>query len=106
MERIQKRLEKLFMTKKEHLIYILQCRDGTLYTGYTNDLKRRLYMHEIGKGAKYTRGRGPFKVVHTEYFSTKKEAMQREYSIKRLRRDQKLLLIEGKERRDENEHSK
>jgi|SRR5690625_2527620 len=100
-ERIQKKREILFMANKQHLVYMLQCNDGTLYTGYTNDLKRRIHMHETGKGAKYTRGRGPFQVVYVEYFSTKEEAMQREYFIKQLRRDQKLLLIRGKERRDE-----
>lgn len=106
MERIQKKRERLFMTNKKHLVYILQCNDGTFYTGYTNDLKRRLRMHEAGKGAKYTRGRSPFKVVYTERFSTKAEAMQREYAIKRLRRADKLLLIKTQESSDYHERSK
>lgn len=72
---------------------MLHCGDGTLYTGYTNDLKRRLKMHESGKGAKYTRGRGPFEVVHVEHFSHKGKAMQREYEIKQLTRQQKEVLI-------------
>lgn len=98
MEHIRKKRETLFMHKKKHLVYILQCRDGTLYTGYTKDLKHRLKMHEAGKGAKYTRGRGPFKVVYKEAFQTKQEAMQREYEIKQLRREEKLSLIKRKKR--------
>lgn len=93
------------MVHKKHLVYILQCNDETLYTGYTNDLKHRLHMHETGRGAKYTRGRGPFEVVYVEYFATKKEAMQREYAIKQLRRDQKLLLIKEKRRGKDDEHT-
>ncbi|HLR08599.1 MAG TPA: GIY-YIG nuclease family protein [Bacillota bacterium] len=84
-----------------HLVYILQCGDGTLYTGYTTDLDHRLKMHASGKGAKYTRGRGPFIVVFTERFATKTEAMQREYEIKRLTRKQKWKLIRETESRVE-----
>lgn len=79
---------------KTHLVYILKCKDDTLYTGYTNDLPHRLKMHESGKGAKYTRGRGPFEVVYTEEFKTKGEAMKREYEIKQLNRSDKEKLIE------------
>lgn len=79
----------------EHIVYILKCKDDTLYTGYTNDLEHRLDMHEKGKGAKYTRGRGPFQVMYTEAFPTKEAALSREYEIKQLRRQQKLKLING-----------
>lgn len=78
---------------KENVVYILQCGDGSLYTGYTNDLAHRIKMHEEGKGAKYTRGRGPFKVVYLEKFNTKEEAMKKEYQIKQLTRKGKFLLI-------------
>ncbi|MFD1606637.1 GIY-YIG nuclease family protein [Oceanobacillus luteolus] len=78
-----------------HLVYILKCKDDTLYTGYTNNLPHRLKMHEMGKGAKYTRGRGPFKVAYTEEFPTKEEAMRREYQIKQLSRPEKEKLIES-----------
>lgn len=78
---------------KENVVYILKCGDGSLYTGYTNDLTHRIKMHEEGKGAKYTRGRGPFKVVYLEKFDTKEEAMKKEYEIKQLTRKGKLLLI-------------
>lgn len=78
-------------------VYILKCSDGTLYTGYTNDLKNRLMVHNSGKGAKYTRGRLPVKIVHFETFKTKSEATKREYYIKQLSRVKKLKLIdEGK----------
>ncbi|HLS06400.1 MAG TPA: GIY-YIG nuclease family protein [Bacillota bacterium] len=90
------------MSKNKHLVYILQCGDGSLYTGYTNNLQRRLQMHEAGKGAKYTRGRGPFHVLHVEYFPTKAEAMQREYYIKQLRREQKLSLVTAKKGSDQS----
>lgn len=81
----------------DHFIYILQCNDGTLYTGYTVDIERRIKLHETGKGAKYTRGRGPFKLLYKESFSTKSAALQREYEIKGWSRKKKLLLISEKE---------
>lgn len=77
----------------EHCVYILECSDGSLYTGYTNDLAKRLKMHEQGKGAKYTRGRGPLKLRFHQVFSTKQEAMQIEYRIKKLTRFQKQQII-------------
>lgn len=82
----------------KHVVYILKCKDHTLYTGYTNDLKRRLEMHNNGKGAKYTRGRGPFQVMHVETYSTKTEAMKREYQIKQLTRPEKFQLIQNQSR--------
>ncbi|MUV38006.1 UPF0213 protein [Lentibacillus sp. JNUCC-1] len=78
---------------KVHTVYMLECKDGSLYTGYTNDFAKRLKVHEDGKGAKYTRGRGPFKVALRKTFSTKEEAMQIEYQIKQLSRSAKLDLI-------------
>lgn len=96
MERIQKKQEQSFMEDKAHLVYILKCKDNTLYTGYTNDLAHRLKMHTEGKGAKYTRGRGPFEIVYTEGFITKEEAMRREYEIKKLSRMEKSELIEDR----------
>ena len=74
--------------------YILKCNDNSLYTGWTNDITHRLKMHNEGKGAKYTRGRGPVELVYLEEFETKQEAMSREAKIKRLSRKEKLLLIE------------
>ena len=74
--------------------YIIKCADSTLYTGWTNDITHRLKMHNEGKGAKYTRGRGPVELVYLEEFETKQEAMSREAKIKRLTRKEKLLLIE------------
>lgn len=81
------------MEESKHVVYILRCKDATLYTGYTNDLTRRLQTHECGKGAKYTRGRGPFRVEYVEQFSTKEEALKREYAIKQLKKSEKERLI-------------
>lgn len=74
--------------------YILKCKDGSLYTGWTNNIENRLRMHNEGRGAKYTRGRGPVELVYIEQFPTKEEAMKREAAIKKLTRKQKLLLIQ------------
>ncbi len=73
--------------------YILRCADGTLYTGWTNDLPARLKAHNSGKGAKYTKNRLPVELVYFEEFSAKEEAMSREWHIKRLKRAEKLELI-------------
>ena len=75
--------------------YILKCSDDTYYTGWTNDLEKRVKRHNEGKGAKYTRGRGPVELVYLEEFDTKQEAMSKEAKIKRLTRKEKLLLIEN-----------
>ena len=77
----------------KHYTYILECRDQTLYTGYTTDLERRLKVHNDGKGAKYTKIRRPVKLVYHEEFDNKSEALKREYALKQLSRKQKLLLI-------------
>jgi putative endonuclease len=79
----------------KNVTYILKCSDNSLYTGWTNDIKHRLKMHNEGKGAKYTRGRGPVELVYLEEFDTKQEAMSKEAKIKRLTRKEKLLLIEN-----------
>jgi len=73
--------------------YIVECADGSLYCGWTNDLEKRIADHNAGKGAKYTKTRLPVKLVYFEEFDTKEEAMSREWHIKQLRREQKLKLI-------------
>ena len=76
-----------------HAVYILECGDGTLYTGYTTDVERRLAAHRTGNGAKYTRGRGPFELKHVEEFDSRSAAMQREAAIKSLSRHEKRQLF-------------
>lgn len=78
----------------ENYTYIVRCADGTLYTGWTNDLKKRIKAHNSGKGAKYTKTRRPVELVYFEHFATKEEAMSREYHIKQLKRAQKQALID------------
>ncbi len=78
---------------KTNFIYIIQCADGTLYTGWTTDLDGRIETHNSGAGAKYTRGRGPVRLLYTEAFDTKGEALKREKQIKKLKREGKLKLI-------------
>jgi putative endonuclease len=75
--------------------YILRCADGTLYTGYTRDVVRRVATHNAGLGASYTRGRRPVRLVHVEPFATQREAMRREWQLKRWSRSRKLALIAG-----------
>lgn len=75
--------------------YILRCADGSLYTGWTNDLEKRLKAHDRGTASKYTRSRRPVELVYRECFETKAEAMRREVQIKRLSREEKLRLIKG-----------
>lgn len=75
--------------------YILECNDKTLYTGWTNDLEKRILAHNNGTGAKYTKSRLPVRLVYYEIFQTKQEAMRREYAIKKLSRSKKLELIES-----------
>ncbi len=76
--------------------YIVECADGTLYCGWTNDLEKRICDHNAGKGAKYTKPRLPVKLVYSEEFDTKEEAMSREWHIKQLSRKEKLKLIDSK----------
>ena len=81
--------------EKQWLVYILRCGDGTLYTGMTDDLSRRLEQHRTGKGAKYTRGRPPLTLVYSETCINRSHALRREAAIKRLPRKQKLQLCES-----------
>jgi putative endonuclease len=83
-----------------HFVYILECKDKTLYTGYTNDLNRRIENHQQGKGAKYTRGRGPFQLMYSEQYDDKSVAMRREAEIKKWDKASKLKLIEKGKKSD------
>ena len=74
-------------------VYILRCKDGTLYTGWTNDFEKRLQAHNSGKGAKYTRGRGPVEPAYLEYCENKVAATKREAAIKKLPLKKKQLLL-------------
>ena len=74
-------------------VYIIRCGDGTLYTGVTDDVQRRLTAHRAGKGAKYTRGRGPLELVYAQEQPDKSAALRRELQIKKLTRPQKEQLI-------------
>lgn len=76
-------------------VYILRCGDESLYTGWTNNLEKRIKAHSSGKGAKYTKARLPVELVYHEEFEDKISAMKREYEIKQLRRKEKLELIES-----------
>lgn len=79
-------------------VYLLKCADGTLYGGYTNDLEKRVQMHNAGKGAKYTKSRLPVALVYCEAFEDKRAALSREWHLKRLSRKEKLELIKKYER--------
>ena len=78
-------------------LYILQCGDGSLYTGITTDVEKRLEMHRSGRGAKYTRGRLPLELKYREECGTHSDALRRELEIKRLSRAEKLALISKKD---------
>lgn len=86
-----------------HYTYMVQCGDGTLYTGYTTDVVRRTQEHNRGKGAKYTRSRLPVSLVYYEVHETKTDAMRREYDLKQLTRVEKLKLIEEFHRGEKTE---
>lgn len=73
--------------------YILKCKDGSLYTGWTNNLDKRIADHNAGKGAKYTKSRRPVELVYYESFDTKEDAMKREYEIKKMKRSEKIELL-------------
>ena len=88
----------------EHFFYVLECSDGSYYAGYTNDLERRLRVHNDGKGAKYTRAKLPVQYIYHERYDLKREAMQAEYRFKQLKRYEKEQYI-GKGQ-DENEVAK
>ncbi len=76
-----------------YIVYILECRDQSLYTGITNNLEERLATHSKGKGSKYVRSRLPFRCVYQEACPDKKTALQREWAIKKMKREDKLALI-------------
>ena len=81
---------------KQWFLYILRCGDGSLYTGITTDVEARLDMHRSGKGAKYTRGRGPLELIYTEPCGTRSDASKRERAIKKLTREEKMQLCSMK----------
>jgi len=90
--RQQKRLKGMYF------VYIVRCKDDTLYTGWTNDIENRLARHNEGKGAKYTRSRFPVKLQYLCEVATKEEALKKEYAIKRLSREKKKELIAEQKR--------
>ncbi|MFI3229199.1 MAG: GIY-YIG nuclease family protein [Bacillota bacterium] len=77
-----------------YFVYLLLCRDNTLYCGYTNDVDARLKVHNAGKGAKYTKARLPVVLMYSEQCESKSDALKRECAIKKLSRTQKLALID------------
>ncbi len=81
----------------KHYFYVVRCVDHTYYAGYTNDLSRRIRMHNEGKGAKYTRGRRPVTCIYYETYDTKRRAMQQEYAFKQLTRLQKEQYMKGRQ---------
>ena len=85
------------MADGDHHVYVLECADGSLYTGYTTDLERRVAEHDAGDGAKYTRCRTPVELVHSEAFDSGSAAMSREHEIKQLSRAEKARLVFGDE---------
>jgi len=80
-------------TSSRWTLYILRCADGSFYTGITNDLEKRLKAHHNGTGAKYTRGRGPLEVLHTQHHRSKSMALKKELQIKSLTRPEKLAFM-------------
>ena len=76
-------------------VYMLECADGSLYTGWTPDLENRVRQHNAGRGSKYVRSRLPAQLVYSESYDTRTEAMRREYALKKLSRNEKLTLIEN-----------
>ena len=85
---------KVMTEKKEenHYVYIVECADGSYYTGYTNNLEKRIKVHNSGKGAKYTKSRLPVRLIYWECFESKQEAMRREWKIKQMPRRKKEEL--------------
>ena len=79
---------------KSWFIYLLECKDGTWYTGITNDLEKRLESHNAGLGAKYTRGRGPIKLIEFKAVASQSEALRLEYQVKKLPRFKKRLFFQ------------
>ncbi|PXV68667.1 GIY-YIG nuclease family protein [Halanaerobium congolense] len=96
MEKNKEELEVIKDNKSNnlHYIYVVECSDGSFYTGYTTDVERRLEEHNAGQGAKYTRGRLPVKLRHQESFKNRSLAQKREYEIKQLPRSKKEELLD------------
>lgn len=86
-------------TINRNVMYVLECADRTYYTGYTNNLEKRLAVHNKGKGAKYTRARLPIQCIYYEEFDTKHDAMSAEYHFKKLTRQQKIDYITRSEKK-------
>jgi putative endonuclease len=83
------------MTEQPHFVYVLECADGTFYTGYTTDVERRVAEHDAGEGEKYTRGRTPVELIYKERFDSRSAAMRREHEIKTFSRARKERLVGG-----------
>lgn len=83
------------LENKQHFVYIVECADGSYYTGYTTNIQRRLNEHNYSftRGAKYTRSRRPVKLVHSEEHPTRSQALKREHAIKKLSRKKKQIII-------------
>ncbi|MEH7354731.1 GIY-YIG nuclease family protein [Neobacillus drentensis] len=81
------------MENSSHYFYVLTCSDGSLYGGYTNNLERRIKLHNEGKGAKYTRGRGPVELTFFKGYDHKSDALKAEYQFKQLTRKKKLEFL-------------
>lgn len=96
-----KRKQKDTEIKQEAYTYMVECKDGSLYTGWTNHLEERIKNHNAGKGAKYTKSRLPVRLVYYEVFASKQEAMKREFAIKKLKRIEKLKLIEASKEKEQ-----
>ena len=98
MALIRRNLKRFIMDNKAYM-YVLECRDGSYYTGYTTDVRKRLAVHNSGKGAKYTRARLPVKLIYAQGFASKEEAMSAEALLKRKKRLQKeRFLSENQDR--------
>ena len=97
MVEILRRKTEAPMAAAEWVVYILECKDGTFYTGITNDLERRFKSHQNGKGARFTRVRRPLRLVYREAVTSRARALVREYEIKRMsrRRKEKLVFAEA-----------
>jgi len=96
---VEKTTEKTKVDEKSTEInyaYLLRCADGSLYAGWTNDLEKRLAAHQSGKGAKYTKAHLPVELAYHETFTTREEAMRREYELKQMTKAQKEALVQGK----------
>jgi len=89
----QVQLRKPIKRHYKYFVYIIKCKDGTYYTGYTNDIKKRIKLHNSGKGAKYLRGKGPVKLAYYKEFKYYKSALNEERRIKGLRKELKEKLI-------------